>query len=156
MERETILLLCAASETPGVTSVEKGHISSVCCSKKKPSYRSTESVVREQYVTTTGFDTDEDLPIKFVGSRQSQSHPIIVPVSINGKQLSLEVDTGAAVSILSEKTFQSNFLDAVLKPAAVTLRTYTGQPMPVVGQLTVLVKYQSQLISLSPSSHCCR
>ena len=120
--------------------------------KKKPSYRSIESAVREQYVTTAGSDTDEDLPIKLVGSRQSQSHPIVVPVSINGKQLSMEVDTGAAVSILLEKTFQSNFPDAVLKPAAVTLRTYTGQPMPVVGQLTVF----AISISLSPSSHCCR
>ena len=105
--------------------------------KKKPSYRSIESAVREQYVTTAGSDTDEDLPIKLVGSRLLQSHPIVVPVSINGKQLSMQVDTGAAVSILSEKTFQSNFPDAVLKPAAVTLCTCTGQPMAVVGQLTI-------------------
>ena len=68
--------------------------------------------------------------------------------NINGKELNMEVDTGAAVSILSEKTFRKIFPNAVLKPAAVTLRTYTGQRMSVVGQLTVLVKYQSQSHSL--------
>ena len=92
--------------------------------------------------------SDEDLPIKLVGGRQLKSRPIAVLVSINGKELNMEVDTGAAVSILSEKTFRKIFPNAVLKPAAVTLRTYTGQRMSVVGQLTVLVKYQSQSHSL--------
>ena len=92
--------------------------------------------------------SDEDLPIKLVGGRQLKSRPIAVLVSINGKELNMEVNTGAAVSILSEKTFRKIFPNAVLKPAAVTLRTYTGQRMSVVGQLTVLVKYQSQSHSL--------
>ena len=127
---------------------KKGHIASVCRSRKKGPRPSPAGNLREQYVKDDESGSDEDLPIKLVGGRQLKSRPIAVLVSINGKELNMEVDTGAAVSILSEKTFKKNFPDAVLKPAAVTLRTYTGQRMSVVGQLTVLVKYQSQSHSL--------
>ena len=45
--------------------------------------------------------SDEDLPLYQVSNKSS--HPITVDLEINKKKLTIEIDTGAAVSIISEK-----------------------------------------------------
>ena len=57
--------------------------------------------------------------------------------------------TGAAVSIISEETQKKLFPDVHLTRTPVKLRTYTGEPMPVVGERSVEVKYGSQTSHLS-------
>ena len=45
---------------------------------------------------------------------------------INGNELLVEIDTGASVSIMSEGTFDTFFVDNILlTPTASKLRTYT-------------------------------
>ena len=58
--------------------------------------------------------------------------------------LVMEVDTSAAVSLLSEDTLKSKFPGARLQPATVQLKTYTGEPLEVMGELPVEVQYQQQ------------
>ena len=70
--------------------------------------------------------------------------PINVQVLVNGRQLTMEVDTGAAISIISEETRKTLFADQKLREASLVLKTYTGEPMQVVGQLNVRVKYGTQ------------
>ena len=55
----------------------------------------------------------------------------------------MEIDTGAAVSIVSEDTVNSSpFLKCLpLQQTDVRLRTYTGQPVSVLGQLLVKVQH---------------
>jgi len=65
-----------------------------------------------------------------------------VKMQIDGVPLTMEIDTGAAVTIISERTQQTHFPQATLRPTQVKLRTYTGEPMPVLGELAVEVKYQ--------------
>ena len=55
----------------------------------------------------------------------------------------MEVDTGAAVSIMSEEPCRKVFPEACLRSGSVLLRTYTGGPMVVAGQMDVQVKYAS-------------
>ena len=69
---------------------------------------------------------------------------IRVDLKVSGKKLTLVVDTGAAVSILSEKIFQQLFSGVKLKPSSLLLRTYTGERMQVLGTLAVKVCYLSQ------------
>jgi len=54
------------------------------------------------------------------------SHPIIVKLEAQGKPLVMEVDTGAAVSIISEETYDTLFSQVTVKQASVALHTYTG------------------------------
>ena len=56
-------------------------------------------------------------------------------VQVNSQDLTMELDTGAAVSVISEKTFNRLLPTAKLHPTSLLLRTYTGQPLTVVGQL---------------------
>ena len=61
---------------------------------------------------------------------------IKVVVTIHGQPFSMTVDTGAAVSLVSEGC-NSPFSTAIL-------RTYTGQTLDVVGELLVNVQYRQQ------------
>ena len=51
----------------------------------------------------------------------------------------MEIDTGAAVSIISDRTHTSlPYLEKLpLQPTQVTLRFYTGESIPVLGELLV-------------------
>ena len=64
---------------------------------------------------------------------------------VEGHKLIMKVDTGAAVSIVSEDTMNSlPFLkDLQLQPTSVRLRTYTGESVSVLGQLQVKVQHDT-------------
>ena len=72
------------------------------------------------------------------------SEPYKVTVEVNGKKLQMELDTGAAVSIISDHTRQSLFADLPLRKSSLTLKTYTDEKMDIVGQLNARVKYGDQ------------
>ena len=72
------------------------------------------------------------------------SEPISLLVLVNGKKLTMELDTGAAVSIISDKTRKSLFSELKLNESSLILKTYTDEQMKVIGQLNVRVKYGDQ------------
>ena len=47
-------------------------------------------------------DTDSELPLFKIRDSSKAAHPITVDIEINGRALNMEVDTGAAVSIISK------------------------------------------------------
>ena len=49
----------------------------------------------------------------------------------------MEVDTGAAVTLISQATQKDLFPQAVLQKSTLTLHTYTAEPLGVVGQKSV-------------------
>ena len=58
--------------------------------------------------------------------------------------MSMEVDTGAAISILSQKLQECLLPDAVLKKSYLQMKTYMGEPMSVLDYLEVQAKYGEQ------------
>ena len=129
---------------------KKGHIAPVCRTKhqkrtntasgriKKP-FRA--NVVNEDSIDTTDSDSDEHYLLKL---RESSSHPMEATVSVEDKPLVMEVDTGAAVSIISEATRTKLFPHLKLRKSKVVLKTYTDEPIQVKGQLNVHVNYNGQ------------
>ena len=85
-----------------------------------------------------GRDNDIIGTLNRVGGRSTQPYKAILEV--NGRSLEMEIDTGAAVSIISKKTQESLF-PRVSKPS-ISLRTYTSELIPVLGQLKVEVKHR--------------
>ena len=77
------------------------------------------------------------------------THPIKVKLEIQGKPVDMEVDTGAAVSIISEETYKKLFPNLNLQKVPIGLKTYTGESIPVLGEIVVEVKYQKQSHQLS-------
>ena len=59
----------------------------------------------------------------------------------------MEIDTGAAASLISESTYNSLWSGENKPPlqhADVSLRTYLGEELSVVGQISVVVKHLEQ------------
>ena len=81
--------------------------------------------------------------------------PYRVVIDLNGISTSMEVDTGAAATIISEETFKeinkrsSAKKKLEMKPAHVKLRTYTGELVKVLGTVYGVVKYEGQENELS-------
>ena len=65
-------------------------------------------------------------------------------MSLNGSSTIFELDTGAAVTIMSEKKFRQLFPDQLLERSSIDLKTYTGEPMNSVGQAEFQVSYSNQ------------
>ena len=77
-------------------------------------------------------------------TENSGSNPIELNVDVQGETISMELDTGAAVSLISERTYNQFFSDVSLKKSTVKLKSYSGEDIPVIGQMEVLVKYNQQ------------
>ena len=66
--------------------------------------------------------------------------PVYVACNIAGKHVSIQVDTGAALSVLPLAVFKETFTgSAKLQPSDVVLRTYSGEQIRPAGQFTALV-----------------
>ncbi|CAB4036155.1 Hypothetical predicted protein [Paramuricea clavata] len=78
---------------------------------------------------------------------KGQAEPYVVDVLVSNESLKMEVDTGAAVSVMNEDTYTSlkkKHPNLELKESKVRLNTYTGEQVKVLGQLETSVKYEDQ------------
>ena len=121
----------AQSRTCGKT----GHIAPVCRSKasKTPSKKlkhkpKTHHVHKEPEESSN----EDEFKLKKLDKRS-----IIVQMKVNGTNLDMEVDTGAALSVISETTRRAVFLNDTLHPSSLILKTYTDEQMEVTGTLNV-------------------
>ena len=72
---------------------------------------------------------------------QGQSKPIVVTLELNGNSVDMQVDAGAAVSLMSETTQKKLFPHGKLQKTTLRLQTYTAEALSVLGTLEVLVNY---------------
>ena len=64
---------------------------------------------------------------------------MLVDVLIEGKRLSMEVDTGVAVSVMLRDTLLPQ---AILSKTRLRLWTFTGEKLPLAGMVRVNVSYK--------------
>ena len=86
------------------------------------------------------------------GERKARIAPYAVDMAINGKQVTMEIDTGAAVTIISENAFkevQTGSRKMELKPTNARIRTYTGERISVLGEADLPVEYDHATQTLS-------
>ena len=72
-----------------------------------------------------------------VGNRALQPYQVVLKV--NNQPVIMEVDTGAAVTIMSSKLFNSLFPRATLQETTLRLRTYMAKEIPILGEKSVNV-----------------
>ena len=87
----------------------------------------------------TDSEESDSLPLLRVGGKARQ--PIVVKLTVDGKEIPMEVDTGAAVSMISLATKKQLFPQKDLLDSTLVLTTYTGEQMVVVGRMQVKVNY---------------
>ena len=117
-----------------------GHIAAAC--------RKKQSTLSETHVVNTTPIEKEEYSLYNVDNKSStQQQPIKVQVKMNGKDISMVLDTGAGVSIINELTMRTVITDnpTKLQPADhMKLTSYTGQTIPVLGLLNVTTQYKGQ------------
>ena len=67
---------------------------------------------------------------------------------IEGVDLEMEVDTGAAASIMNYTDYARYFKNLALRPVNKTFHAYTGTPLDIAGQILVDVEYNHQQLTL--------
>ena len=120
---------------------KKGHISPACRSKQ---LNRKQPIAKHQTQTkyVANNSEDEEFYLNKVGSQSVK--PILVQLEIGGVNLDMELDTGAAYTIISERTRKSFFSKLKVRPSSIRLKTYTDEAINVLGQLHVHVKYNDQ------------
>lgn len=123
-----------------------GHLARVCRSggRGRRGSRPYQPRGRQSWVDTHGYLGDqqgvEDLWEVLTAGPQVK--PYRTTLNINGTPVTMEIDTGAAVTLISESTMRSLFPNLHLSTPTMRLRTYTAQPIAVVGQARVEVRYK--------------
>ena len=128
---------------------KKGHLARVCRSQKFASRNGKMSSARAHAHQLTSADPGLEEDQTLYHLEQHKVSPIKVNVQVNGMPVSMELDTGAAVSVMSQQQQKELFPTAQLQPSKVILRTYTAQSVGVVGTLPVKVVYEEQEKDLS-------
>ena len=100
----------------------------------------------EQTDLNTGVDF---LSLYTLGSGSKRPHePVLVELFLNERSVVMEVDTGAAVTVMGEPQFKKLGNVGKLKPTFVKLKTYTGQVVKPKGEGELDVRYGSQVFKL--------
>ena len=73
-----------------------------------------------------------------------------VPVELNGQHLIMELDTGAAVSLVSEKTWSTQLNSPALKATSLKLQSYPDKKLQVLGYCTIQAKVQNMRVADLP------
>ena len=145
---------------------KRGHITAVCRSAKKSSstqprrqrsagqrrggkrqFETQKYVANDDEKTSDEEDT-EYLPLHSVGGEGGATPPIKVPLIINDKVHCMELDTGTAITIMSQKKYEELFPESSLRNFDVLLKTYSGERLPVVGEMSAQVQHNQQACDL--------
>ena len=65
--------------------------------------------------------------------------PYKIPLKINDRFIEFEIDTGAGRTIISENIYRDNLKHIPLVRTAITLKTYSGENLKVIGKIKILV-----------------
>ena len=79
----------------------------------------------------------------FFTIREQDAQAATVTMTVEGKELVLEVDTGASVTVIPNKMFKEKLGHLKPRPASTSL-TYTRAMLPLCGETEVHVEYQGQ------------
>ena len=130
-----------------------GHLARVCRSpqnKMPQKDTATTNYLPEGDQSQSDADEDEeDLSYSlFALSSPSSMEPYVTCLNINNMSVSMEIDTGASLLILSDKMFKS--LDPVppLESTTIKLNTYSGESLPILKKTYVIVCHNNNTYTL--------
>ena len=136
---------------------KKGHIARVC--KTNPNYwkkrGQLKSKERDPTKQTNNIEEEEEKPddvYTMFTIKKDHRDPIVVDITVQNKKIKMEIDTGAAVSLISETMYRKTWKKCEAPPLQSTktkLKTYTGEEVPVLGTIQVEVTHGSESKMLS-------
>ena len=136
---------CTHKDTVCHNCKKLGHLAKVC----RGQFQGRGPVTKNHWVeqTASGFtetDPEETTNLEedvIFNVKSKSTPPYQVVVEINEHPVSMEIDTGAAVSIMSREVWEARFAELPLAKPTLSLRTYTAERMAVLGEASVHVRY---------------
>ena len=138
-----------------------GHIKKMCQSKKALRGGGTSNTRNSRQTRTHTTESRNPRPVRAVQNESTvqteeyslynidspvPTKPIMLEVVINNQPVSMELDTGSAVTLVSEHTFKSKWPDTPLQVSNVKLRTYSNESLQVLGQIEAKIQYNKQTV----------
>lgn len=140
---------CKAKKLKCRTCGKDGHVEIVCFGKK----RAVQQIeVEEEQDEEESFEREEEEEINYINpvysieKGTSNADKFKITILIEGKPCTMELDTGAALSIISYSTFKRLCPHLQLQATATRLRTYTGEIIKPKGTCVVRISYKRQSI----------
>ena len=99
-----------------------------------------------------GTDTPAECTEPLNNVHTPNSKPLPATLKIQGASVVMEIDTGAALSVMTYNTCSTTWNGdqaPPIKPTTTNLRIYTGEAIEVVGAIDVDVKYEGQQAKLN-------
>lgn len=134
---------------------KRGHLA-VICRKKLKKLTSPQTSGGKATHTVEREDTESNPPEEYNDTmfnvRAPNNKPITVELLIQGASVSMEVDTGATLSIMTHQTYGSTWQKdqaPPIMPSTSKLCTYTGEKIEVIGAIDVDVEYKNQKTKLN-------
>ena len=125
---------------------KQGHIAKICRAAPKgrlmdlPQGRSSIKTVQQEEVRDEPLDAENEyLLFKFEDKKKSYT----IIVDIDGRSVSMEIDTGASISIMSQESYKELWPDRDLKESKAKLRTYSGEYLKVLGEIETRVSHSN-------------
>jgi hypothetical protein len=124
-------------------------VSRVCRSKGE--FRKTQAQGTHRIGEETEEEEEDTESYPFYSFKNGRSQPYKVDVVLNDKPLQMELDTGASLSIISQKIYESLWKKEnrpPLKNTNTVLQTYTGEKIKPKGTVENTVSHGKQSIKL--------
>ena len=118
----------------------KGHIAKAC-RKKKQSKKETLPMRAKGGQRTDHIEKAEVSIIHMLSDTRSGPKATL---EVAGRDLELDVDTGASVTVLLHHVYSQYLKYVQLQKSKTALRSYSCKPLRVVGEATVPVRYGNQ------------
>ena len=97
----------------------------------------------QMYETSTNSEDTKGFGLYQTGTDSMTVKPYGVSVQLGNATVNMEVDTGASRSTVSQYVYNMLLTDFPLQNTDVTLRSYSGEKVPILGKVSVSVKYSS-------------
>ena len=88
--------------------------------------------------------TETDWPMFTVSNSNGKCKEFIVPVTIDRKNVDMELDTGASITFIPRSIWTDILAAKLVERRDVKLRSYSGHAIPVIGGAKVQVAYRDQ------------
>ena len=158
-----ILLNCA--RTP-IFYTTKGHIRPVCkarlpessfqrrsmqqfqgyeCEQSELNQADGDDSSFQMYENSTNSEDAGGFGLYRTGTDSMTVKTYVVSVQLGNATVNMEVDTGASRSTVSQFVYNTLLTDFPLQNTDVTLRSYSGERVPILGKISVPVKYYSNV-----------
>ena len=132
-----------------------GHLARMCKAPKQPLPPQRAAFVGQEADAETESTLDDEFDDLSLMNIQvvkpvlsAHQGGIMLDVKLGTKPLRMELDTGASVTIVSDKTWREELGGGAQSKSVVRLKTYTGQNLKVLGEKNVRVEYGDQVKTL--------